>query len=381
MENRTAIVSSKNQKTAEKLFYYGLFGVVGLHYFYVGKSKQGRYHLILTFFLLLFTYAFCSSSVHTNTGELITLGEKISFTLKTWLPFMLAGIPTLIQIKTGTFKDIAGNPLQKQLHEPTCQLFELESQRYKAEAKLHKLDERHTRFDLDAFLAIDIASDQDPYIQIMIKAVYVVAYYGQCTTSILQKKLKLDYARAARVIDSLEQIGIVGPYQGANPRDVYLTIEQLTKQTEALDSVIEKIFDLYNFSELETEPKPLSESFCYDTMDGHEFETFCSKVLLNNGFNKVEITTGSGDFGTDILAEKDGITYAIQCKCYSTNVGIAAVQEANSGRDYYNAMVGVVMTNRYFTPQAKAQAEKSKILLWDRDRLNEMIGESQKITQ
>ena len=367
MANRTAIVSSKNQKTAEKLFYYGLFGVVGLHYFYVGKSKQGRYHLILTFLLLLFTYAFCSSSVHTNTGELITLGEKISFTLKTWLPFMLAGIPTLIQIKTGTFKDIAGNPLQKQLHEPDEQPCEL--------------DEHRTQFDIDTFLTIDIASDQAPYIQIMIKAVYIVAYYGQCTTSILQRKLKLGYAQAARVIDSLEQIGIVGPYQGANPRDVYLTIEQLTEQTEALDSAIEKIFDLYNFSESETEPEPLLESFCYDTMDGHEFETFCSKVLLNNGFNKAEITAGSGDFGTDILAEKDGITYAIQCKCYSNNVGIAAVQEANSGRDYYNAMVGAVMTNRYFTPQAKAQAEKSKILLWDRDRLNEMIGQAQKITQ
>lgn len=367
MENCTAIVSNKNQKTAEKLFYYGLFGVVGLHYFYAGKTKQGCYHLILTFFLLFFTYAFCSSSVHTNTGELITLGEKISFTLKTWLPFMLAGIPTLIQIKTGTFKDITGNPLQKQLHKPDEQLCEL--------------GEHRTQFDLDAFLAIDIASDQDPYIQIMIKAVYIVAYYGQCTTSILQRKLKLGYSRAARVIDSLEQIGIVGPYQGGKPRDVYLTIEQLTAQTEVLDSTIEKIFDLYNFSEPESEPESLTDSFCYDTMGGREFETFCSKVLLNNGFIKAEITSGSGDFGTDILAEKDGITYAIQCKCYSTNVGIAAVQEANSGRDYYNAMVGAVMTNRYFTPQAKAQAEKSKILLWDRDRLNEMIGEAQKITQ
>ena len=45
-----------------------------------------------------------------------------------------------------------------------------------------------------------------------------------------------------------------------------------------------------------------------DEMEGHEFEYFCADLLENQGFTDVEVTRGSGDFGVDILAEKDGVT-------------------------------------------------------------------------
>lgn len=107
----------------------------------------------------------------------------------------------------------------------------------------------------------------------------------------------------------------------------------------------------------------------YDLMEGHEFEAFCAKLLQQCGFQNVEVTRGSGDYGVDILAEKEGITYAIQCKCYNAPVGVKAVQEAYAGRDYYDRMVGVVLTNQYFTQPAQEAAKKLKILLWDRERL------------
>lgn len=56
-------------------------------------------------------------------------------------------------------------------------------------------------------------------------------------------------------------------------------------------------------------------------MDGLEFEQFCAQLLRDNGFNHVEVTKGSGDFGIDILAEKMGVTFAIQCKCCQSKVG------------------------------------------------------------
>lgn len=111
----------------------------------------------------------------------------------------------------------------------------------------------------------------------------------------------------------------------------------------------------------------------YDLLGGHEFERFCAEILRNNGFTNVEVTSGSGDYGVDILALKDGISYAIQCKCYSSNIGNKSVQEAYSGRDYYRKNVGVVLTNQYFTPAAKETAERTGIALWDRDKLNQMI--------
>lgn len=112
-----------------------------------------------------------------------------------------------------------------------------------------------------------------------------------------------------------------------------------------------------------------------DLMEGHDFEYFCAELLRKRGFQEVEVTKGSGDYGIDILAEKEGVTYAIQCKCYATPVGVKAVQEAYAGRDYYDRMVGAVLTNQYFTTPAVEAAKKLKILLWDRGYLESMMEE------
>ena len=110
-----------------------------------------------------------------------------------------------------------------------------------------------------------------------------------------------------------------------------------------------------------------------DEMEGHDFEYFCADLLEKRGF--LEVTKGSVDYGIDIVAEKDWLTYAIQCKCYSAPVGVKAVQEAYAGRDYYDRMVGAVLTNQYFTSPAVEAAKRLKILLWDRGYLERMMEE------
>lgn len=112
-----------------------------------------------------------------------------------------------------------------------------------------------------------------------------------------------------------------------------------------------------------------------DQMEGHDFEYFCASLLEKRGYKDVEVTSGSRDYGVDILARKDGISFAIQCKCYSAPVGVKAVQEAYAGRDYYDCMIGVVLTNQYFTAPAVEAAGKLKILLWDRTCLESMMEE------
>ena len=112
-----------------------------------------------------------------------------------------------------------------------------------------------------------------------------------------------------------------------------------------------------------------------DQMDGREFEYFCAELLKRKGFQEVQVTKASGDYGVDILAEKEGITFAIQCKCYHSSIGVKAVQEAHAGRDYYDCMIGVVLTNQYFTTPAVEAARKLKILLWDRGYLESMMQE------
>lgn len=115
----------------------------------------------------------------------------------------------------------------------------------------------------------------------------------------------------------------------------------------------------------------------FEEMDGHDFEFFCADLLRKRGFEEVEVTRGSGDYGIDILAEKEGVTYAIQCKRYAGPVGVKAIQEAYAGRDYYDRMVGAVLTNQYFTTPAVEAAKKLKILLWDGGYLESMMEEEQ----
>lgn len=119
----------------------------------------------------------------------------------------------------------------------------------------------------------------------------------------------------------------------------------------------------------------------WDDMEGHEFEYFCADLLRRRGFKEVIVTKGSGDFGIDILAERDGISYGIQCKNYSSPIGVKAVQEVYAGRDYYDCMVGVVMSNQYFTGPAVEAAKKLKIVLWDRGYIEEMLEEADEVVE
>ncbi len=71
------------------------------------------------------------------------------------------------------------------------------------------------------------APDADPMLE---EAIKVVVENGQASTSLLQRKLKLGYARAARIVDEMEERGVVGPYEGSKPRKVLITKEQLMER-------------------------------------------------------------------------------------------------------------------------------------------------------
>ena len=124
----------------------------------------------------------------------------------------------------------------------------------------------------------------------------------------------------------------------------------------------------------EQEEKLLLSNNNFDAMTGEEFEAYCALLLVKNGFNSAEVTKASGDQGIDVLAKKDGISYGIQCKCYSSDIGNKAVQEVFAGRRYYDCHVAVVLTNRYFTQSAKSLAKKNSVVLWDRDKLMELVN-------
>ena len=69
--------------------------------------------------------------------------------------------------------------------------------------------------------------EEDP---MLMEAIRVVVENGMASTSLLQRKLKLGYARAARIVDEMDQRGVVGPYDGPRPRKVLITMDQLMEK-------------------------------------------------------------------------------------------------------------------------------------------------------
>lgn len=110
-----------------------------------------------------------------------------------------------------------------------------------------------------------------------------------------------------------------------------------------------------------------------DILSGIEFEKYMSKLLPKLGYKNVKLTPASNDYGIDLIAEKDDVKFAIQCKHYKGKVSNSSIQEANSGKQYYHCHVGVVVTNSYFTYNAKELAKNNGIILWDRKKLIEML--------
>lgn len=116
-----------------------------------------------------------------------------------------------------------------------------------------------------------------------------------------------------------------------------------------------------------------AELMTIDLMEGHDFERWCAGALKETGFSMIEVTPASGDHGVDVLAQKDGIKYAIQCKRYSHDLGNTPVQEVHAGKAMYNCHVGVVLTNQHFTAGAKQLAQATGVLLWDREWIKEFL--------
>lgn len=98
---------------------------------------------------------------------------------------------------------------------------------------------------------------------------------------------------------------------------------------------------------------------------GEDYEQFCADELKKYGFKNIRLTKSSGDYGVDIVCEKRGEKWAVQCKYYSSHVGLGAVQQAAAGKAMYECDRAMVITNSVFTSQAKELAMQNGVDLWE----------------
>lgn len=98
-------------------------------------------------------------------------------------------------------------------------------------------------------------------------------------------------------------------------------------------------------------------------MTGYDYEYRAAEYLKRKGFWGVKVTQASVDYGIDITAHKGSKKYAVQCKYYSSPVGISAVQEAYAGKAHYGCNEAMVITNNTFTRAAETLAAENGVKL------------------
>lgn len=219
-----------------------------------------------------------------------------------------------------------------------------------------------------------INNDTDVYFE---SAAQLFIQQKRASVGLLQRTYKIGFNRA-KIMDQLCEAGVISLENGSNTRTVLMNETEFFKALERWEqntSSMQSTIGPQGVQEQSSIEKIKWYNNKFDYMTGNDFEQFCALVLQGNGYT-TRVTPTSGDFGVDIIAEQSGITYAIQCKCYSSDIGVDAVYQVAGGMKYYHANLGIVLTNRYFTRQAQELASGIGVVLWDRDSLIKLIHTS-----
>ena len=114
-----------------------------------------------------------------------------------------------------------------------------------------------------------------------------------------------------------------------------------------------------------------------DKLNGKEFEQYLEILFKKLGY-QVKRTPYQGDYGADLILRQGDEKTVVQAKRYKRSVGVKAVQEAVTSKEYYQCDKVMVVTSSSFSRQARTLAKANRVELWDRDELVARLIASQK---
>lgn len=178
-------------------------------------------------------------------------------------------------------------------------------------------------------------------------------------------------ARKRNVLITQDDYGNVIKEKWLKEKEYYLSKLNYVPCSRPYYSGIDRMdqnFILEELIENHLQEHPIKSEFA-DNLSPIEYEHLCADILRQQGW-EARVTQGSGDQGVDVLADRNGVMLAVQCKKYSSPVGNKAVQEVIAGVGFYGANRGAVVTNNTYTPSARALANSHNILLLHHDDLH-----------
>ena len=101
--------------------------------------------------------------------------------------------------------------------------------KYDIQYNYYEFENGNYTYGEDATGSISINKDGITYdnVPLLNEAIQTVVETGQASTSFIQRRFKVGYARAGRIIDQMEERGVISGYQGSKPRQVLMTLEKL----------------------------------------------------------------------------------------------------------------------------------------------------------
>lgn len=112
-----------------------------------------------------------------------------------------------------------------------------------------------------------------------------------------------------------------------------------------------------------------------DRMQGDEFEKRLEVLFKSLGYQakRTNQAANKPDYGVDLVIEKFGVKTAVQAKRWKGYVGEDAVRQVYSGKNIYNCIEAMVVTNSFFSRMARDLAKSNNVRLWDRNKLIEVL--------
>lgn len=129
----------------------------------------------------------------------------------------------------------------------------------------------------------------------------------------------------------------------------------------------------YRYKHLRNKRLLIAGNKVIDKMSGEEFEEFLQLHFKKMGY-KSHLTPLRADYGADLVLKKKGKKTVVQAKRWSQHVGVEAVQQAVASIKYYKADSAMVITNNFFTENARILAKVNDVKLIDRNSLQNIIN-------